>query len=225
MVGDPGRVKFLSYAKFVEGKEVDHGHILSRKQYYCNIGMNSYTKKYQVWKKPLEEAHLEMSLSHCKHSNQILLITGLQTVLRHRELLFREMFHKCWECENFVMFSKKQKVITKAINSLQGANEPNIKVIYGDGSFGSGGSSERSVPVKWFKEATKNRFRDTFEEVDEHRSSKICPKCGIQLYSAVEYFNGKKYDVRGLMWWGYHLSWSPLAPFLLGIYCTFTYLA
>ena len=142
--------------------------------------MNSYTKKYQAWKIPLEEA--EMSLSHCKHSNQNLLITGLQTVFRHRELLFQEMFHKCWERENFRIFSNKQKVVSRAINSLQGANEPNIKVIYRNGSFGSGGSSERSVPIKWFKEETKNRFRDTFEEVDQHRSSKICPKCGIQLY-------------------------------------------
>ncbi len=60
----------------------------------------------------------------------------------------------------------------------------------------------RDFPVKWFKKATKNHFRDAFEEVDEHRSSKICPKCGIQLYSVVEYFNGKKYDVRGIMWCG-----------------------
>ena len=112
------------------------------------------------------------------------------------------MFHKCCEHENFRIFFKKQKVVLKAINSLQGANEPNIKVIYGDGSFGSGGSSERSVPVKGFKEATKNRFRDTFEKVDEHHLSKICPKCGIQLYSVVEYFNGKKYDIQGLMWCG-----------------------
>ena len=72
------------------------------------------------------------------------------------------MFHKCWEQENFRIFFKKQNVVLKAINSFQGANEPNIKVIYGDGSFGSGASNERSVLVKVFKEATKNRFHDTF---------------------------------------------------------------
>ncbi len=82
-------------------------------------------------------------------------------------------------------------MVTRALNSLQGGDEPNIKVVYGDGSFGSGGSSERSVPVKWFKEATKNRFRDTFQEVDEHHLSRIYPECGIQLYSVIEYFNDK----------------------------------
>ncbi len=47
VIQDTGRVKLLSYAKFVEGKEVDHGHILTRKQYYHNIGMNLHTKRYQ----------------------------------------------------------------------------------------------------------------------------------------------------------------------------------
>ena len=93
-------------------------------------------------------------------------------------------------------------MVTRVINSLQGADEPSIKVLYGDGSFGSRRSSERSVPMKWFKEAKKIRFCNTFKEVDEHCSSKSCPDCGIQLCSVVEYFNGNKYYVRGLMWCG-----------------------
>ena len=105
--------------------------------------MNSYTKKYQQWKIPLKAAHLEMSQDHCKHGNIEPLLTGLQTIFGHCHLLFANMFHRCWERENFKLCSNNQKVVSRALNSLQGADEPNIKVIYGDGSFGSGGSSER----------------------------------------------------------------------------------
>ena len=141
-----------------------------------------------------------MSVNHCKHWRIEHLLVGLQTVVHNRDRLFKSMFNKCWERANFAIYSKKQTVVTRALNSLQDPTEPDIVVIYGDGSFASGGRGQRSVPVKWFKDACKNRFVDAFQEVDEHRTSSICPDCATQLYSVVQFFNGKRYEVRGLMW-------------------------
>ena len=47
VVGDPGAVKLLSYQKFVNGQSVSSGHVLSRKQYYHEIGMNKYNQKFE----------------------------------------------------------------------------------------------------------------------------------------------------------------------------------
>jgi hypothetical protein len=62
------------------------------------------------------------------------------------------MFNECWERANFVIFSKKQTVVTRALNSLQDPTELDIVVVYGDGSFASGGRDQCSVPVKLFKD-------------------------------------------------------------------------
>ena len=146
--------------------------------------MNSYTKKYQEWKILLKEAHLEMSLSHCKHSNKILLITGLETVFWYRDLLFERcstnvgrmrilkyshINRKWWQGQSI-----HSKGLTNRISRLC------MEMVRSDRK---NRSCERSVPAKWFKEVTKNRFRDTFEEVDEHRSSKICPECCVHIIS------------------------------------------
>ena len=200
IVGDPGAVKLLSYQKFVNGQSVGSGHVLSRKQYYHEIGMNKYNLQIQDKMKRIEDINQQMSVNHCKHWSIEHLLVGLQTVVHNRDRLFKSMFNKCWEWANFAIYSKKQTVVTRALNSLQDPTEPDIVVIYGDGSFASGGRGQRSVPVKWFKDACKNRFLDAFEEVDEHRTSSICPDCATQLYSVIQFFNGKRYEVRGLMW-------------------------
>ena len=75
------------------------------------------------------------------------------------------------------LHQKKKSVSAKAINSLQDPTRPNIIVFYGDGKLGSGNQlHQRTVPIKGLREACERSYEVI--EVDEHRSSSICPVCG-----------------------------------------------
>ncbi len=54
--------------------------------------------------------------------------------------------------------------------------------------------------MKAFKEAVKHQYEVI--EVDEFRTSSVCPKCGEQLCKVLEFLYGKYYEVRGLKWCG-----------------------
>ena len=121
-------------------------------------------------------------------------------MLQNRDMLFEHMFNKCWAKKKFDIYQRKQSVISKAVNSLQDPTKPDIIVLYGDGSFASGGKNQQSVPVKGIKNAVMRQYEVV--EVDEFRTSSVCPECGEQLFKLLEFFNGKYYEVRGLKWCG-----------------------
>ena len=110
------------------------------------------------------------------------------------------MFLRCRAEMNLTIYQKRQSVIARAVNSLQDPQKPNIIVLYGNGNFASGGRGRQSVPVMAFKEAVKRQYQVI--EVDEFRTSSVCPECGEQLCKVLEFFNDKYYEVRGLKWCG-----------------------
>jgi hypothetical protein len=87
----------------------------------------------------------------------------------------------------FSIYQKCQSVIARAVNSLQNPQKQDIVVLYGDGNFVLGGRGWQSVPVKAFKEAVKHQYKVI--EVDEFRTSSVCPKCGEQLCKVLEFLN------------------------------------
>jgi hypothetical protein len=191
----------MSCAEFKQdGTLVDSMSLLSQREYYSRCGINAAQKKSEEWKEPLQDALDEMSEYHTKHADWDILLQGIGVMLSHHQLMYEHMFRKCWAHSRSNIYRKKQSVIATTVNSLQDPSKPDIIVLYGDGSFPSGGRGERSVPVKAIKDAVRRQYEVI--EVDEFRTSSVCPECGDQLLKVLEFFNGKYYEVRGLKWCG-----------------------
>ena len=126
------KIPVIMVAKVIRGEQVAHGHFLTRKQYYHEIGIYSYNQKYQQWKILLDvwsssstTWHFTNALQACKCPT-----FDCQMVLCHCTSLFKEM-----ERENDWLFSNKQKAMPRSLNSLQGPDKPNIKDTYGNGAW------------------------------------------------------------------------------------------
>jgi hypothetical protein len=183
-----------------DGTLVNSGSLLYQHEYYHRCGITAALKIYEKWNAPLQEVHAAMSEDHCLHANWDRLLHGIQVMLDHRVLLQRHMFSKKWARKRFEIYQKKQSVLATTVNSLQDPTKPDITVIYGDGKFPSGGRGRQSVPVKEIKNAVTRQYEVV--EVDEFRTSSVCPTCGDQLFKVLEFFNGKYYEVRGVKWCG-----------------------
>lgn len=168
--------------------------------YYQETGITAARKKYERWNGVVQTEIVALSQNHYKVADWARALQRIFIMLQHSELLWSHMFLKCWAKLKFSIYQKRQSVITRAVNSLQNQQKPDIVVLYGDGNFASGGRGRQSVPVKAFKEAVKHQYEVI--EVDEYRTSSVCPECGEQLCKVLEFFNGKYYEVRGLKWCG-----------------------
>ena len=197
---DPGRTQLINETTTFKGKVISQGAVLTRGRYYHEVGLRRQNIKFQYWQKVMELQVCwdEMSITHCKTTNIQRLKDGIACMLRHYDHLFTHMMLKCWEKENFRIFSKKQSSIAKALNRLQPEHLPNIKIAYGDGNFPSGKKFEKYVPCKWIKEECKRRY--DAEDTNEFRTSSVCPDCFSQLFKVVEEFDNCVYEVRGLKW-------------------------
>ena len=73
-------------------------------------------------------------------------------------------------------------------------------MLYGDGSFASGGRGEQSVPLKYIKKRCTLFFE--CHDVNEYRTSQICPDCKkCRLLAVDKDVPGKEPTiVRGLKW-------------------------
>ncbi len=131
---------------------MNSGSILSQREYYQLIGITAARKKYEKWNVSVQTENAEMSEHHYKFASWARTLEGIQLMLAHSAILWRHMFLKCWAKTKFSIYKKKQSVIANAVNSLQDPTKPDIVVLYGDGSFPSGGRGRQSVPVKGIKE-------------------------------------------------------------------------
>ena len=143
---DPGRVQLLQTCKFVDGKHVESRGILSRKQYYNEIGEKQNERLTQRWQLSLREAHVDMSVNHCKFASPEKLTTGQKTVVKHYPSIWREMVKLRHENLNFSIHCRKRRSIALALNKLQKPDEPDTIVVYGAGSFASGKKTKSMCP-------------------------------------------------------------------------------
>jgi hypothetical protein len=190
----------MSYAEYQnDGTLVNSGSILSAREFYQKCGITTATRKnYETWNGLIQTESAELSQQHYKYADWARTLEGIQMMLNHSENLWWNMFLKCRAKTKFSIYQKRQSVIANSVNSLQDPTKPDIVVLYGDGSFPSGGRGRQSVPVKEIKDAVKRQYEVV--EVDEFRTSSVCPECGEQLCKVLEFFNGKYYEVRGLKW-------------------------
>ncbi len=216
---DPGGVIVCSYSEFQsDGTLVRSGSLLSGRGYYHGCGITGARKKYERWNQVIQTENNAMSQNHYKVVDWERTVSAINVMLQNSAELWIHMFHKCWARMNFSIYSKRQSVIARAVNSLQDQRKPDIIVLYGDGNFPSGGRGRLSVPVKMFKQAVMHQYE--VEEVDEFCTSSVCPECGEQLCKVLEFFNGKYYEVRGLKWCGSDACKShPLYTRDVGIGC------
>lgn len=210
----------ISYSEFQQnGTLVNSGSLLSGREYYHRCGITAARKKYEEWNMPLRESHAAMSQNHCQHADWERLLHGIEVMLDHIDLLTKHMFSKRWARKKFEIYQKKQSVIASTVNDLQDPTQPDIIVLYGDGSFPSGGVGQQSVPVQQLKSAVMRQYEVV--EVDEFRTSSVCPECGDQLFKVLEFFNGRYYEVRGVKWCGSSVCKThPIYTRDVGVGCT-----
>jgi hypothetical protein len=198
---DPGAVIVCSFGEYQsDGTRVRSGSLLSGQGYYQETGITAARKKYERWNGMVQTENNAQSQNHYKVADWARALQGIFIMLQHSEVLWSHMFLKCRAKLKFSIYRKHQSVIARAVNSLQNPQKPDIVVLYGDGNFASGGRGRQPVPVKAFKDAVKHQYEVI--EVDEFRTSSVCPECGEQLCKVLEFFNGKYYEVRGLKWCG-----------------------
>ncbi len=107
-------------------------------------------------------------------------------------------FKKKWAQQKFRVFCRKRQVLDKFFQSMQKKGQQKPVIAYGCSNISCNGRREVSVPVKYVKEKCKQYFETV--DVNEFRTSLICPDCDQPLCKVVKEVNdeNKVLEIRGL---------------------------
>ena len=171
---DPGRVN-IAYAeeKLPDGSFKTYK--LTRRRYYAEGGIKHFNQLSDKWLKPLETENAECSMHSPKTASvakfDACIATHVSSYAKRWDILFK----KKWAQQRFTVYGKKRKVLDGFFQSMHKSGERKPVVVYGAGNFPCCGRGSPSVPTKYTKK-TCGRYFETFE-VDEFRTSSVCPVC------------------------------------------------
>lgn len=180
---------------------------LTRNEYYEEAYINFCHDRSAKWNKTIKNLNDSLSEHHFHTFDENAFVASIQNNLNiHDELWSKKADSKKWARQRFFLYGTKRSTIQKFINSFVidriDGNEflalPHVW--YGDGQFPAGGRGERSVPVKYIREAFEKDPNLTCHEISEFRTSQVCPRCEQRLYKVVKRFSNGYLEVRGLGW-------------------------
>ena len=91
---------------------------------------------------------------------------------------------KKWAQESFRVYRKKRKVLDGFFQSMHKKGERKPVIAYGKGGFACNGRGEVSVPTVYVKDKCRQYFETV--EVDEFRTSSVCPCCDALLCKVIK---------------------------------------
>lgn len=193
---DPGRVNIV-YA--VERINTDPNykdrnstknlriHKLTRNEYYRKSGADKASKLTHGWikKDNMTEIFTELRSCSLKTIKQENWTNYLQTYSKYFDRLWAHKLQPKYSRLKFKKYICKNQFLDRFINSLsyidgqKDYSGAKILIVYGDGSFASGGKGERSIPNKYMYDLICKRYET--ELGSEFRSTRICCCCHKQL--------------------------------------------
>lgn len=154
------------------------------KFYYHKAGIDKAQKQSNKWNAQLLDLMEGRSIHHFKTSDYKEYISSIAFYgENYKNLWNSHAVTKKWSLQNFLLYCSKNSVIDKFLGSLNLDVDSDGYVhrydrhvmLYGDGSFASGGRGEQSVPLKYIKKRCTLFFE--CHNVNEYRTSQICPDC------------------------------------------------
>ena len=171
---DPGRVNIV----YAEEKIADgcfKSYKLTRGQYYEASGMKRRIRKTAKWEETIREEELVYSRHSPKTTDPEQFDAFLKDYISVYDKLWDLKLKKKWAQESFRVYRKKRKVLDGFFQSMHKKGERKPVIAYGKGGFASHGRGEVSVPTEYVKDKCRKYFETV--EVDEYRTSCVCPCC------------------------------------------------
>lgn len=191
---DPGRSTLFMGVERTEDGFVTHK--LSRPRYYQEAGIVEARRKTEGWSAGIRPALDALSL--CTHKGASLsgFARYVDTVQAHSDALWGEYLKRRYARQRLTAYSGKQRVLARFLAGLDDGSGRRVLLAYGDGSVGSGGPGEQSVPCTRLLRECKRRF--AVQMVDEFRTSQVHAESQTRLARVVR--GGR--TLRGLKWCG-----------------------
>ena len=171
---DPGRVNIV-YAEEKLNDGSFKSYKLTRGQYYEACGMKRRNRKTAKWEETIREEELVYSRHSPKTTDPEQFDAFLKDYISVYDKLWDLKLKKKWAQESFRVYRKKRKVLDGFFQSMHKKGERKPVIAYGKGGFASHGRGEVSVPTEYVKDKCGKYFETV--EVDEYRTSCVCPCC------------------------------------------------
>ena len=175
---DPGRVNIVYAEEKLENGSFK-SYKLTRGEYYERCGMIRRNRKTAKWEKTIREEELTYSRHSPKTTDPEQFDAFLKDYISVYDKLWDLKLKKKWAQESFRVYRKKREVLDGFFQSMHKKGERKPVIAYGKGGFASHGRGEVSVPTEYVKDKCRQYFETV--EVDEYRTSCVCPCCDALL--------------------------------------------
>jgi hypothetical protein len=191
---DPGRSILFSGAECI-GPNKWKKHVLSKKCYYEESGINKLNRDSERWNKSLKVILDALSLTNTRSSRENF-IEYIGIIKTNFDVMWNEYSKKRWARNRLRVYSGKQSVFDKFFNKLKDNSGRRVVIAYGDAGFKSSSKNERSAPTTRLLRETKKHFDVVM--INEYNTTRICHGSGIKLADVVGVtVRGIKRKVRG----------------------------
>ena len=196
---DPGRVNIFYGAEKLEDGTIKK-YVLTRKQYYTDMGAIKARKTTETWNMTLKNVLIRMSFVSSKGVDLQNHVQYLNRYFENYDAMWNEYTKERWSRQRMSLYAGKQRVFDRFFNAIKDTDsEKRVVIAYGAASFDPGGKGELSVPTTKAFTETNRRYKTVM--VDEFRTSKICYSNDSVLQLVASKKDPKK-GLRGLLWCG-----------------------
>jgi hypothetical protein len=196
---DPGRVNIFYGVEKLDNGNIKE-HVLTRKQYYNDSGINNANQQVKQWTKSIQGELKVLSkvstkgMSINKHHKYI------ETYLTVKKDLWDEYLKPRWSRQRFRLYCGKKRVFARFFNSIDDFDKTReVKLAYGSAKFDPTGKGEVSVPTsRLFNECVYHFKARNIKLIDEFLTTKI--HCDTDTVLQKVNIKGAKDSLRGLLW-------------------------
>lgn len=196
---DPGRVNIFYGVEQLEKNKIKE-HVLTRKQYYNDSGINIANHKIKQWTKTIKDSLIILSKVTTKGMSVKKHHIYIETYLNVKDSLWEEYMKPRWSRQRFRLHCGKKRVFARFFNSIDRFDTTReVKLAYGSAKFNPSGKGELSVPTtRVFKECVYHFSSKNIKLVDEFLTTKI--HCETNTVLEKVNLKGAKDSLRGLLW-------------------------
>jgi predicted RNA-binding Zn-ribbon protein involved in translation (DUF1610 family) len=177
---DPGVCNIMHAVRRTPEGVFDH-KVLTRKRYYRDAGMDRAKKLTRDGEIVLRDCRRAMEDVSLKTANLDGITAYIAAYGPQFEEFWREVLRRRYAQSRFSVYLGKRRVLDKFFQSLKMPENDRTNIAYGAARFSPSKKGwGHSVPTVSVRRACAPFFLQTVE-VNEYRTSKVCPRCGSQL--------------------------------------------
>ena len=197
---DPGVNNILYAVRQIREDELEH-KVLSRKRYYRDAGVDRAKKVTRRGEIVLQACRQAMAHVSIKTANLDRILAYIDAYRPHFQAIWQEVLRRRYAQSRFSVYLGKRRVLDKFFQSLKMPGNARTNIAYGGARFPHSKKNwGRSVPTVSVRRACVRFFRQTVQ-VDEYRTSKVCPQCLSQLQKVLRRLEGERFpeNQRGIL--------------------------